>query len=73
MYSNSIPNFQESTTFLNACTENSENLLNVYKEEIKAGRVESGLKVLILNTRVFWGIKDWHYKVEGFKFVINPG
>ena len=28
MYSNNIPNFQESMTILNACTKKSENLLN---------------------------------------------
>ena len=28
MYSNNIPNFQESTTILNACTKKSGNLLN---------------------------------------------
>ena len=54
MYSNNIPNFQESTTILNACKQKSGNLLN-------ASRTSSDDTNASLYSNTWYGLHDSMY------------
>ena len=77
MYSNNIPNFQESTTILNACTKNSGNLLNTPRR-YPANIGCSHFRHTIPKKQCMWDIrrKKWtrenNTKVNHCYFKINP-